>query len=78
MELAGEVVATGRQVTLYSPGDRVMGVVGGGAQATLACIDESHALEVPASLPWPEAGGFPETFSTAYDALFSQAGAADG
>ena len=74
MELAGEVLAVGRQVTVFAPGDRVMGVVGGGAQATLACIDESHALPVPASLPWPEAGGFPETFTTAHDALFTQAG----
>jgi NADPH:quinone reductase-like Zn-dependent oxidoreductase len=73
MEMAGEVVATGRQVTLFAPGDRVMAVVGGGAQATLARVDEQHALAVPASLPWPEAGGFPEVFSTAYDALFTQA-----
>jgi NADPH:quinone reductase-like Zn-dependent oxidoreductase len=73
MELAGEVVAIGRQVTLFAPGDRVMAVVGGGAQATLARVPEQHALAVPASLPWPEAGGFPEVFSTAYDALFTQA-----
>jgi NADPH:quinone reductase len=74
MELAGEVVAVGRQVSLFAPGDPIMGVVGGGAQAALACIDETHALPVAASLPWPEAGGFPEAFSTAYDALFLQAG----
>ena len=74
MELAGEVVSAGRSVTLFSPGDRVMAVVGGGAQATLAFVDESHALAVPDPLPWPEAGGFPEAFSTAYDALFTQAG----
>ncbi len=74
MELAGEVVSVGRSVTLFSPGDRVMAVVGGGAQATLAFVDESHALAVPDPLPWPEAGGFPEAFSTAYDALFTQAG----
>ena len=55
-----------------------MAVVGGGAQATLAFVDESHALAVPASLPWTEAGGFPEVFSTAYDALFTQAGLAMG
>jgi len=72
MEFAGEVVAAGRQVTLFSPGDRVMAVVGGGAQATLARVDEAHALAVPADLPWPEAGGFPEAYWTAYDALFSQ------
>jgi NADPH:quinone reductase-like Zn-dependent oxidoreductase len=49
-----------------------MAIVGGGAQATLAVVDESHALAVPDSLPWPEAGGFPEVFETAFDALFSQ------
>ena len=74
MEFAGQVVAVGRQVTLFSPGDRVMAVVGGGAQATLALVDEAHALAVPDGLPWTEAGGFPETFTTAYDALFRQAG----
>jgi NADPH:quinone reductase len=74
MDLAGEVVGVGRQVTLFAPGDRVMAVVGGGAQATLDYVDETHALAVPDSLPWPEAGGFPEAFSTAYDALFTQAG----
>ena len=73
MEFAGEVVAVGRQVTLFAPGNRVMAVVGGGAQATLAFVDETHALPVPAGLPWNEAGGFPEVFTTAYDALFRQA-----
>ncbi len=74
MEMAGEVVEVGGQVTLFAPGDRVMAVVGGGAQATLARVDESHALAVPDAVSWPEAGGFPEVFSTAYDALFTQAG----
>jgi NADPH:quinone reductase-like Zn-dependent oxidoreductase len=73
MEFAGEVVAVGSQVTLFAPGDRVMAVVGGGAQATLALVDETHALSVPDALPWIEAGGFPEVFTTAYDALFRQA-----
>src|SRR5271165_3118626 len=74
MELAGEVVGVGRQVTAFAPGDRVMAVVGGGAQATRAVVDEAHALAVPDDLPWPEAGGFPEVFWTAYDALITQAG----
>jgi len=73
MEFAGEVVSAGRQVTLFAPGDRVMAVVGGGAQAELARVDESHASAVPVDLSWPEAGGFPEVFWTAYDALFTQA-----
>jgi len=74
MEMAGEVVAVGRQVTLFGPGDHVMAVVGGGAQATMARVDESHVLAVPDVVPWPEAGGFPEVFWTAHDALFTQAG----
>jgi NADPH2:quinone reductase len=74
MEMTGEVVAAGRQVTRFAPGDRVMAVVGGGAQATMARVDESHALAVPDSVGWPEAGGFPEVFCTAHDALFTQAG----
>jgi NADPH:quinone reductase len=73
MEMAGVVAAVGRQVTLFGPGDRVMALVGGGGQATMAVVDESHALAVPDVLPWPEAGGFPEVFSTAFDALFTQA-----
>ncbi len=78
MEFAGEVVDVGRQVTGWQAGDRVMAVVGGGAQATRAIVDEVHALAVPDGLAWPEAGGFPEVFSTAYDALFTQAGLSMG
>ncbi len=78
MEFAGEVVGVGRQVTSWKAGDRVMAVVGGGAQATLAIVDEMHATAVPEALSWPEAGGFPEIFWTAYDALFTQAGLSAG
>src|SRR6185437_5337250 len=74
LELAGEVAAVGARVTRFAPGDRVMAVVGGGGQATMAVVDETHALPVPDALPWAEAGGFPEVFSTAFDALFTQAG----
>jgi NADPH:quinone reductase-like Zn-dependent oxidoreductase len=73
MELAGEVMAVGSHVTRFSPGSRVMSLVGGGGQATMAVVEESHALSVADSLTWPEAGGFPEVFSTAFDALFTRA-----
>jgi NADPH:quinone reductase len=74
LEMAGEVTAVGRRVTTFAVGDRVMGLVGGGGQATLAIVDEAHALAAPAEVSWPEAGGFVEAFATAYDALFMQAG----
>ncbi len=78
MELAGEVVQVGTKVTLARSGERVMALVGGGAQATMAVVEESHLLAVPASIDWPEAGGFPEVFSTAYDALFTRCGLSAG
>ncbi|MEA2404927.1 MAG: NADPH:quinone reductase [Thermoleophilaceae bacterium] len=72
MELAGEVVATGPAATRFSVGDRVMAVVGGGGQAELALVHERAAMPVPDALGWPEAGGFPEVFATAHDAVFTQ------
>ena len=74
LEMAGEVAAVGARVTRFAVGDRVMALVGGGAQAELAVVDEAHVLGVPAGLSWPEAGGFMEAYATAYDALFGQAG----
>ena len=74
MELAGEVVALGPAGTRFQIGDRVMAVVGGGAHAELAVLHEREAMPAPASLTWPEAGGLPEVFTTAHDALFTQAG----
>lgn len=72
MEFAGEVVATGPGVSRFAVGDRVMALVGGGAQAELVTVDERVVLPVPGGIPWEAAGGFPEVFSTAHDALFTQ------
>jgi NADPH:quinone reductase-like Zn-dependent oxidoreductase len=72
MELAGEVVGVGPDVERFGPGDRVMAVVGGGAQAELVLVHERTALPVPDAMSWDAAGGFPEAFTTAHDALFTQ------
>ena len=72
LELAGEVVATGPDAARFAVGDRVMAVVGGGAQAELCAVHERLAVPVPATLSMEVAGGFPETFTTAHDALFTQ------
>jgi putative PIG3 family NAD(P)H quinone oxidoreductase len=73
LEMAGEVVALGPGVQRFKEGDRVMAIVGGGGQAELAVVHERAAMPVPGSLDWPQAGGTPETFTTAHDALFTQA-----
>jgi NADPH:quinone reductase len=76
MEFAGEVVALGPHppgAERFAVGERVMGIVGGGAQAELVTIHERQLMPVPAGLDWPAAGGLPEVFMTAHDAIFSQA-----
>jgi NADPH:quinone reductase len=78
LELAGEVVECGPGVTRFSVGSRVMAVVGGGGQAELAVLHEREAMPVPDRLDWLQAGGLPEVFTTAHDALFTQAGLAAG
>jgi NADPH:quinone reductase len=73
MELAGEVVGLGSSVSRFQVGDRVMALLGGGAQAELAVVHERLLMAIPDSVDWSAAGGFPEVFTTAHDALDSQA-----
>jgi NADPH:quinone reductase-like Zn-dependent oxidoreductase len=78
LEFAGEVVALGPGARRFAEGDRVMAIVGGGGQAELATVHERVAMPVPDGLEWPQAGGTPEVFTTAHDALFTQAGLEPG
>lgn len=74
LELAGEVVACGPGAMRFAERDRVMAIVGGGGQGELAVVHERQAMAVPAGVGWIAAGGLPEVFTTAHDALFTQAG----
>jgi len=74
LEYAGTVEAVGDGVLSHRAGDRVMGIVGGGAMATHVVVHEREAIPVPDDLTLEEAAAIPEVFFTAYDALFVQAG----
>jgi NADPH2:quinone reductase len=74
LELAGEVVETGPGCRRFGPGDRAMAVVTGAGQSELAIVPELVAMPVPDGVSWAQAGGFPENYTTAHDALFSQCG----
>ncbi|RQT49462.1 NAD(P)H-quinone oxidoreductase [Burkholderia cepacia] len=69
LEIAGEVIETGSAVQGYKVGDRVMGVVGGGAYAELARIDWRMAMPIPATIDYVLAAAIPEVFVTAHEAL---------
>src|SRR3954454_10586596 len=73
LELAGEVAALGPGARRFAEGDRVMAIVGGGGQAELATVHERQLMPVPDTLDWPAAGAIPEVFTTAHDAIFTQA-----
>src|SRR3954447_16980162 len=78
LEFAGEVAECGPGVHRFEPGDRVMAVVGGGGEAVLIAVHERLVMPVPDELDWGAAGGVPKVFTTAHDALFTQAGLACG
>lgn len=78
MEFAGEVLRNGPRAERFNVGDRVMGLIAGAGQAELVVVHERMLMPVPAKLDWPAAGGLPEVFTTAHDALFTQCGLQPG
>jgi NADPH:quinone reductase len=74
MEFAGVVDAIGPLVRSWHPGQRVMGLVGGGGQAEYVVQQEGMLMEIPENLDFVQAAAIPEVFITAHDALFTQAG----
>ncbi|MBK5288974.1 MAG: zinc-binding dehydrogenase, partial [Acidimicrobiia bacterium] len=69
LEFAGTVDACGDGVTSPEIGARVFGVTGGGAQAQYVVVPAVHCAPVPESLDLVVAGGVPEVFVTAHDAM---------
>jgi NADPH:quinone reductase-like Zn-dependent oxidoreductase len=57
----------------WTPGDRVMGIVGGGGYAEAVVVHGDEAIPVPERLSLTEAAAVPEVFLTAHDALFTLA-----
>ena len=61
-----------REASRWKVGDRVMGLVGGGACAEMVTVHAEEALAVPEGLSFAEAAAIPEVFLTAYDALVTR------
>ena len=78
LEFAGEVVGLGAAAERFAVGDRVTGITGGGGQGELLSVHERQIIPVPHGLDWAQAGGFSEVFTTAHDAIVTQAGLRPG
>lgn len=73
IEFAGEIAALGSAVRGWNEGERVFGVVGGGAQAEYLVAHARTIAWIPERLSWTDAAAVPEAFITAHDALVTQA-----
>ncbi len=77
LEFAGVVAAVGARVTAWRAGDRVFGLVAGGAHAEYVVTHGDTVARVPGEIDLHTAGTLPEACITAHDAL-RQAGFSAG
>ena len=78
LEVSGEVVATGSDVSDWSVSDRVCALTNGGGYAEYVSVPAGQCLPVPAGLPAEEAAALPETFFTVWTNVFDRAGLKPG
>ncbi len=78
LEVAGEVVTVGRDITDVRPGDRIMAIVGGGAYAEYARVDRGMAVPIPDGLDYVGAAAVMESFVTAWEAAVHLGGTSQG
>jgi putative PIG3 family NAD(P)H quinone oxidoreductase len=78
LEIAGEVVALGEDVTGYALGDRVCALANGGGYAQYCAVPAGQALPFPKGFDAVQAAALPETFFTVWANLFMMAGLKPG
>ena len=74
LEFAGEVAEAGAEVRGFRKGDRVFGLVGGGAYAELLAVPGELALPIPDTLSFEAAAALPEACFLVEESLFVLAG----
>jgi putative PIG3 family NAD(P)H quinone oxidoreductase len=78
LEFSGTVHTIGERVTMWKPGDEVMGIEAGGAYAEMIASHERQLMRVPPTVGVADAAAIPEVFLTAWDALVLQGGLTSG
>ncbi|MBX2853764.1 MAG: alcohol dehydrogenase catalytic domain-containing protein, partial [Rhodobacteraceae bacterium] len=72
LEVSGEVVAIGDEVTSWRVGEQVCALTNGGGYAEYVAVTASHALPLPATIGLEDAGGLPETYFTVWSNCFQE------
>src|ERR1700742_815899 len=72
MEIAGEIVALGPNVSGLEVGDKITSLLPGGGYAGYAVAAAPLALPIPKGLSMVEAAAIPETFMTVWTNLFER------
>ena len=70
LEVAGDVVAVGQEVTAFKPGDRVCALTNGGGYAQYCTAPAAQCLPWPAGYDAIRAAALPETYFTVWANLF--------
>nr|BFD61592.1 NAD(P)H-quinone oxidoreductase [Bdellovibrio sp. HM001] len=70
LEVAGRIVAVGKDVTRWKLYDEVCALVTGGGYAEYVCAPEGQCLPIPAGMSMVEAAAVPETFFTVWTNVF--------
>lgn len=72
LECSGTIVAVGADVSGWSVGDRVCGLMAGGGYAEYAVIDQGSLFKIPDGMSFDEAGALPEVMMTVWANIFDR------
>ena len=72
LEVSGEVVALGVEVTAWAVGDQVCALTNGGGYAEYVAVDATHCLPVPEGVSMQDGAGLCETCFTVWSNLFHE------
>lgn len=72
LEIAGIIIALGKDCSRWKPGDKVCALITGGGYAEYCAVPQGQCLPVPQGLSFAEAASLPETFFTVWSNVFDR------
>ena len=70
LEVAGEIIELGENVSEWQPGDKVCALTNGGGYAEYVSVPRGQCLRIPTGLTMVQAASLPETYFTVWENLF--------